>query len=142
MIPFTKNTTNTAIKDNKKKNRKFYFLNSKISCDEKIHLCNHWHKYTHPQDNLDDGTLSEIESLFYRVYEAFRTNRKEQLSSIFISKFSTKTQNKLFLNTNKVAIDIPILKSITNYKNRRKNSSVDILFIATTYTKNDKNTVH
>lgn len=51
-------------------------------------------------------------------------------------------RNKLFLNTNKVAIDIPILKSITNYKKRRKNFSVDILFTAMTYTKNDKNTVH
>lgn len=105
-------------------------------------LFNYWNKYTHHQDKLDDATLSEIEGLFYRIYEAFRTNHREQLSSICTSKFSTKTQNKLFLNTNKVAIDIPILKSITNYKKRRKNFSVDILFSATTYTKNDKNTVH
>lgn len=107
-----------------------------------MHLFNHWHKHTHYQDTLDDATLLEIERLFYRIYEALKNNDRKQLSSICTSKFYTKTQNKLFLNTNKVTIDIPILKSITNYKKRRKNFSVDILFTATTYTKNDKNTVH
>lgn len=106
-----------------------------------MHLFNLCQKYTH-RNNLDDATLSEVKSLFYKVYEVLRNNNKEQLSSICTSKFSIKNQEKLFLNTDKIAIDTPILDSITNYKKRREGFSVDILFTATTYTKKDKNTVH
>lgn len=106
-----------------------------------MHLFNPWNKCTH-RDTLDDATLSEIESLFYKVYEALRNNNKEQLSSICTSKFSIKNQEKLFLNTDKIDINTPTLNSVTNYKKRKKFFSVDILFTATTHTKNDKNTVH